>query len=341
MLKILLTTEDGPTKQTYFPPSALAALEKLGQVVPNPNQGEPFSEAQLSAAVRDVDVCVTHWGCPQFSGAVLQNANRLRLIAHAAGSVGDLVTPEVYARGIKVCSANKVMAKYVAEGVLAYILAGLKRLPQQAQRVQRGGWHAPETLKSLFEARVGLVGLGTIGRFLLELLQPFQVRVKVYDPYLRPDALAAYANAEMAGLDEVLAWGEVISIHASLTPETRGMLDAGRLALIRSGALLVNTARGPIVDEAALARELQTGRLNAVLDVYSREPLPADSPLRGLDNTLLFPHIAGTTDRGIEMTTAMLAEIERFVRGEALQFEISLEQCRLMTQQRAFDIYKG
>jgi phosphoglycerate dehydrogenase-like enzyme len=341
MLKILLTTEDGPTKQTYFPPTALAALEKLGQVVYNPNQGEPFSEAQLSAAVRDVDVCVTHWGCPQFSSAVLQNANRLKLIAHAAGSVADLVTPEVYARGIKVCSANTVMAKYVAEGVLAYILTGLKHLPQQIQRVKFGGWHSPDTMKSLFEAQVGLVGLGTIGRFLLDLLEPFHVQVKVFDPYLAPGALAGYANVQTAGLEEVLAWGDVISIHASLTRETRGMLDAGRLALIRSGALLVNTARGPIIDETALARELQAGRFSAVLDVYTHEPLPMNSPLRGLDNALIFPHSVGTTDRGIEMTTAMLAEIERFTRGEALQYEISLEKSRLMTQQRDFDIYKG
>jgi phosphoglycerate dehydrogenase-like enzyme len=285
---------------------------------------------------------VTHWGCPQFSSAVLANAERLKLIAHAAGSVADLVTPEVYTRGIRVASANSVMAKYVAEGVLAYILAGLKRLPQQARHVRYGGWHQPDAaFPSLFEARVGLVGLGTIGRFLLDLLRPFHARVKVYDPYLPAGALDAFTEAESAGLEEVLAWGDVISIHASLTRETRGLLDARRLALIRDGALLVNTARGPIIAEDALIAELRAGRIHAVLDVYTHEPLAAASPLRTLDSVTAFPHSAGTTARGIEMTYAMLDEIARFARGEPLQYEISLEKCRLMTQQRDFDIYTG
>lgn len=335
MLKILFTCEDGATKQTYFPPAALSALEKLGEVVYNPNQGRPFTSDELRNAVRGVDVCITHWGCPRFSADVLENADRLVLIAHAAGSVGDLVSPEVYARGIKVCSANPVMAKYVAEGVLAYILAGLRRLPQQIQRVKACGWNGAETPRSLYNARVGLIGLGAVGRFLLELLIPFQVQVKVFDPYLAHDALSPYPQVELASLEEVLSWGEVITIHASLTPETRGMLNAERLARIRDGALLVNTARGLIINEAALITELQTGRFSAVLDVYAVEPLPVDSPLRALDNTLLFPHSAGFTNRGDEMTEAMIAEIERFMRGDSLQFEIPLEKYLLMTRERS------
>jgi phosphoglycerate dehydrogenase-like enzyme len=340
MLKILLTIENGSTRQTYFPPAALEALERLGAVTYNPNTGEPFSEEQLCKAIQDMDVCLTHWGCPQFTARVLARANRLRLVAHAAGSVADLVTPEVYARGIKVCSANAVMAKYVAESVLAYILAGLKGLPQQVEAVKgRHLWQPVRVPGSLYGARVGLVGLGTIGRFLLELLAPFQVQVKVYDPYITAADVARFPNVELASLEEVLAWGNVISIHASLTPETRGLLNAPRLQRIQDGALLVNTARGPIVDEAALTAELRSGRIHAVLDVYSTEPLPLDSELRTLDNILLFPHSAGLTDRGVEMTFAIIEEIERFALGEALQHEIPFEKFKLMTQEREFKIY--
>jgi phosphoglycerate dehydrogenase-like enzyme len=340
MLKILLTLENGPTKQTYFPSAVLEALERLGAVAYNPNPGKPFSEEQLSEAIQDVDVCLTHWGCPQFSGKVLARANRLRLVAHAAGSVADLVTPEVYARGIKVCSANAVMAKYVSESVLAYILAGLKGLPQQVEAVRvRQLWQTPRVPGSLYGARMGLVGLGTIGRFLLELLAPFQVRVKLYDPYITPADVARFPNVALASLDEVLAWGNVISIHASLTPETRGLLNAERLKLIQDGALLVNTARGPIVDEIALTAELRNGRIQAVLDVYTIEPLPLGSELRKLDNVLLFPHSAGLTDRGVEMTLAIVDEIERFAKGEALQHEIPFEKFKLMTREREFKIY--
>jgi phosphoglycerate dehydrogenase-like enzyme len=340
MLKILLTIENGPTKQTYFPPTALGAIERLGTVTYNSNTGAPFTEDQLSEAIQDVDVCLTHWGCPQFSGKVLARANRLRLVAHAAGSVADLVTPEVYARGIKVCSANAVMAKYVAEGVLAYILAGLKWLPQQAEDVKvRHLWQTDRSPSSLYEAPVGLVGLGTIGRFLLDLLAPFHVKVKVFDPYVSAADVTQYPGLELASLEEVLTWGKVISIHASLTPETRGLLSADSLRMIQDGALLVNTARGPIVDEAALTAELRSGRIHAVLDVFTVEPLPLDSELRVLDNVLLFPHSAGLTDRGAEMTFAILEEIERFAKCEALQHEIPYEKFRLMTREREFKIY--
>lgn len=341
MTRILFTTQAGATKQTYFPPELIARLERLGEVVFNANPGQPFSEDQLRAALPGVDVCLTHWGCPTFTPAVLENADRLSLIAHAAGSVADLVTPAAYERGIRVCSANRVMARFVAESVLAYMLAGLKYIPLQVERMRSGGWGGAASPRSLYDACVSLIGLGAIGRYLLDLLAPFQVQVKVYDPYLKPGALAPYPRVESASLDEALAWGDVVSIHAALTPETRGMLDAGKLALIRDGALLVNTARGPIVDEAALVRELQSGRIQAALDVYTVEPLPAESPLRGMQNVLLFPHTAGLVDRGCEMSVAMLDEIERFIRGEALQYEIPFEQFRLMTREREFKIYTG
>jgi phosphoglycerate dehydrogenase-like enzyme len=118
------------------------------------------------------------------------------------------------------------------------------------------------------------------------------------------------------------------------------LLNATRLQRIQDGTLLVNTARGPIVDEAALTAELRSGRIHAVLDVYSTEPLPLDSELRTLDNVLLFPHSAGLTDRGVEMTFAIIEEIERFALGEALQHEITFEKFKLMTREREFKIYQ-
>jgi phosphoglycerate dehydrogenase-like enzyme len=337
---ILFTLENGSTKDTYFPRPVLDDLERLGKVVYNPNQDQPFTEEQLSEAIVDMDVCLTHWGCPQFNEQVLKRASRLRLIAHAAGSVADLVTPEVYQRGIRVCSANLIMARYTAESALAYILAGLKWLPQQAEDVKvRKLWGSQRTLRSLHNTRIGLVGLGTIGRFLLDLLAPFKAQVKVYDPYLTQADLAPYSPAVLAPLEEVLAWGEVISIHASLTPETRGLLDARRLSYLQDGCLLVNTARGPIIDETALIQELKSGRISAVLDVYTTEPLPLESELRKLENVTLFPHTAGQTNRGVEMSLAILDEIERFRKSEPLQFEIPFEKFRLMTRERQFQIY--
>jgi phosphoglycerate dehydrogenase-like enzyme len=333
-MNILFTTEKGSTRDIYFPAQALQTLSALGNVTFNEKE-TPLTPQDLAASIKDIDVCLTHWGCPPFTPEVLENAGQLKLIAHAAGSVADLVTPEVYARGIQVCSANAVMAKYVAEGVLAYILTGLRFIPQQAAAMQaRQRWEKKVVeSQSLFGARVGLVGLGTVGRFLLDLLEPFEVQVRIFDPYLSKDALAAHPWAELwPTVEDVLGWGDVISLHASLTPATRGMINGEKLKLIREGALFVNTARGAIVDEPALVEALRQRRFRAILDVYETEPLPLDSPLRGLDNVSLLPHVAGIAGRE-QLTFAMLEEIARFSKGEPLQHAIPYEKFALMTKE--------
>jgi phosphoglycerate dehydrogenase-like enzyme len=332
-MNILFTTENGPTKEIYFPVQALRLMETLGNITYNETD-IPFTQAQLAKAIEKQDVCLTHWDCPSFTEDVLEHADRLKLIVHAAGSVADLVTAQVYDRGIRVCSANTIMAKYVAEGVLAYILAGLRWIPQHAFDLQHKKVWRKRSVESnsLIGVKMGLIGLGTIGRFLIDLLEPFDVQIKIYDPYISADSLKGYPNVELAALKDVLSWGDVISIHASLTKETHGLLDKNRLKLIKEGALLVNTARGAIVDEKALADELRTGRFRAVLDVYETEPLPLDSPLRDLDNVILQPHVAGIPARE-QMSYAMIEEIGRFSKGEPLQFRIPYEKFILMTKE--------
>jgi phosphoglycerate dehydrogenase-like enzyme len=332
-LNILFCLEKGETRDVYFPAQAIKVLTELGNVTFN-EKDQPFSQAELASQISGKDVCITHWGCPPFTGEVLEKAERLKLIVHAAGSVADLVTEQVYSEGIKVCSANTIMAKYVAEGVLAYILAGLRLIPQQAFDMQYKKIWRKRLVESrtLLGAKVGLIGLGTIGRFLLELLKPFNVQIKLYDPYISPDSLREYPYVELSSLEELLPWGDILSIHASLTQETQGMINADRLGMIKEGALFVNTARGAIVDELALSNELRRGRFRAVLDVYETEPLPFDSPLRDLENVILLPHVAGITARE-QMSYAMLEEIERFSRNEPLQYEIPFERFKLMTKE--------
>jgi phosphoglycerate dehydrogenase-like enzyme len=332
-LNILFTLEKGETRDVYFPAQSIEALKGLGIVSFN-EKDRPFSEAELASQITGMDVCLTHWGCPTFTEYVLEKADRLKLIVHAAGSVADLVTKQVYDLGIQVCSANTIMAKYVAEGVLAYILAGLRWIPQHAFDLQYKNLWRKRVIesKSLIGAKVGLVGLGTIGRFLLDLLKPFDVQIKLYDPYLSQDSLREYSNVELASLDEVLLWGDIISIHASLTQETRRMITADKLGLIKDEALFVNTARGAIVDELALSKELRRGRFRAVLDVYETEPLPNESPLRNLENVILLPHVAGISVRE-QMSYAMIEEIERYSKGEPLLNEIPFGRFRLMTKE--------
>lgn len=330
-MNILLTQHECGLKDQFFPQDFLDELSKFGNLRVN-DKGRTFTHEELKEYVKDIDICMTHcwWGCPKFDEEVIENANRLKLIVHPAASVASFITDCVYDRGIKVCSANSVMARYVAEGTLAYILSAIRQVPQHDKFMKQKQWKQLKR-STLINARVGLVGLGTVGRFLLDFLKPFQVEVRIYDPYLSAQALMQYDNVRLCSLEEVISWADVVSVHASRTPETYHMLNSERLGLMKDGAVLINTARGALMDEAALAAELKTGRISAVLDVYDPEPPKPDNPLYELDNVLLMPHVAGG-DFSKEYSLAMLEEIKRFIKGEALLYEIPYEQFNRMTR---------
>jgi phosphoglycerate dehydrogenase-like enzyme len=331
-MNILITMQEGSNRDVFFPEKVIDLFRKLGNVRINDTE-KPMTEEGLIKSIGDIDVCVTHWGSPQFTDEVLENAPHLKMIAHCAGSIAQLVTENVYAKGIKVCSSNSVMARYVAEGVLAYMLASLRLIPQHSGDMKNGVlWKRRKTeVKSLLEEKIGLIGLGTVGRYLLELLKPFNIAIKLYDPYIKKESLSDYTNLTFGTLDEVLEWGIVVSVHASLTPDTYHMLDADKLKLIKDGSVLINTARGAVFNEKDLENELGGGRIQAVLDVYEKEPLPLDSPFRKMDNVILMPHMAGAAARE-KMTLAMLDEIERYKNNSPLKYEIPLENYRLMTR---------
>ena len=223
------------------------------------------------------------------------------------------------------------MARFVAEQTLAHVLASQRAVTSSDRSMREGKYERPSLRRTLYDSTVGLVGLGTIGRYLLPLLEPFDVTVRVYDPYLAPVEIAEYDYVEKATLTGAVEDADVVSIHAARTPETIGMIGAEELATIPDGALLVNTARAAIVDEDALLAELSDGRIRAALDVYHEEPLPEDSPLRELENVQLTPHLGGHGPHET-FAAAMVDEIERFADGRALQHEIPREQADLMTR---------
>ncbi len=160
-------------------------------------------------------------------------------------------------------------------------------------------------------------------RRVIDLLRPFDLSVVVHDPYLDP-AEAAAMGLHNLPLDEVIARADVLSLHAPALEATRHMIDARRLALLRDGATLINTARGSLIDQAALTRELVSGRISAVIDVTEPEVLPKASPLYDLPNVLLTPHIAGAVGRERERLGAMaVAEVERFLTGQPLAHQVA------------------
>jgi phosphoglycerate dehydrogenase-like enzyme len=293
-------------------------------------KGRDLTEDELRQLIPDAQGCVTTWGSPRFSPEVVARADKLRIIAHAAGSVKPYVSPAVFERNIVVTSAARVIARYVGEMALLLTLAALRDLHRYDRLLkEERGWEAGEVgpPDTLLGQRVGLIGFGSTGREFASLLKPFQVELLCYDPHADPQAVEALAG-RVVSLEEVLTKCRVISLHAASLTSTRHLLSAERLRTIPDGTVLVNTARGALVDMAALVVELRTGRLKAAMDVFDPdEPLPANHPLRGLPNVILTPHVAGPVpSRYWEMGMQAVRNVRLLLSGQVPPDAITRER---------------
>ncbi len=297
--------------------------------VTDPEPLARLDDERANRVLADIEILLTGWGCPVLDAATLDRAPKLGAVVHAAGTVKNHVTESCFDRGVRVSCAAAANAVPVAEYTLATILLANKRVFRIAQRYRElRGWRLwPAEYPGLgnLDKVVGVVGASRIGRRLIELLQPFDFDVLVSDPYL--DAAEARAmGVTPVELDELLRRSDVVTLHAPALPETRHMIDRRRLALLRDGAILINTARGVLVDGDALTEELVSGRIDAVIDTTDPEVLPADSPLYELPNVWLTPHIAGALGPETRRLAALaLDEIERFASGQPFAHEVRRE----------------
>ncbi|MGW2844375.1 hydroxyacid dehydrogenase [Streptomyces sp. NPDC001274] len=274
---------------------------------------------EVAAALAEAEVLLTCWGATPLTPGVLAAAPRLRAVVHAAGSVKHHITDACWERGIAVTSAAGANALPVAEFTLAAILFAGKRVLHTARRYRelRTGhdWLAELDGAGNYRRTVGIVGASRIGRRVIELLRPFDLDVLLYDPFV-DGAEAARLGVRSVPLDELCARSSVVSVHAPQLPETRHLIGAAQLAAMATGATLINTSRGSLVDEEALLAELTAGRLRAVLDVTDPELPAPDSPLYELPNVLLTPHVAGSLGGELHrMADQALDELERFTAG--------------------------
>ncbi|AUS96786.1 hypothetical protein CDQ84_15410 [Clostridium thermosuccinogenes] len=331
-MKILVANAKGHIRDTFFPPDIATKLEQIGEVVWNEMERN-FTPEELRERLEGIDVCITGWGNAKLDEYVLEKAQSLKLVAHTGGTVAPLVSEALYDKGVRVISGNEIYARSVAEGVIAYMLVALRDIPKYSEMLRSKGWHDGSWWnEGLLDQTVGLVGFGAIAQYLVPMLKAFDVKIKVYSSHLsEQDALRW--GVERATLDEIFSECKIISIHSAATPKTYHMIDRRLLQMIPEGSLFVNTARGSVVDEEALAQELHTGRFKAVLDVYEEEPLPMGSKLRSAPNTLLMPHMAGPTiDRRKFVTEGLLKDIENFYSGNPLKLEITRNQAAHMTK---------
>ncbi|ARQ68645.1 hydroxyacid dehydrogenase [Streptomyces marincola] len=319
---------DGRHLPLLFPPDVAAALADLVDIDPALAVTD-FAAPELGPLLPGVELLVTGWGCPRLTPAVLDTLPRLRAVLHTGGTVKKLLHPEVWERGIAVSSAAAANALPVAEYTLGMIL-----LSGKGVFAAREAYRAAEALPPQRELgdignagrRVGIVGASRIGRRVIELLRPFDFEVLLHDPYVSEDEARAL-GVRRAALPELLATCSIVSVHAPATPETRHMIDAAGLALLPDGAVLINTARGSLVDTEALVEELRTGRIRAVLDVTEPEPLPPGSPLFRLPNAFLTPHIAGSLGNELRrLGLAAVEEAERLLAGQPLAHPVARDE---------------
>jgi phosphoglycerate dehydrogenase-like enzyme len=308
---------------------ALATLRRVCRLAPGPVVDD-FSTERARTVLCEVEVLITGWGCPPLDVAALDAAPRLRAVVHTAGSVRDHVTPACWERGIEVSSAAAANALPVAEYTVAMILLTGKRVLERARDLRANRRHAdalstPRDVGN-FGRTVGILSASLIGRRVVELLRPYDLRVLLHDPYVT-EAEAATLGVAVVGIRELFARADVVSIHTPLLPETRGLVSQELIGAMRPDAVLINTARGAVVDQDALAEAAAAGRIRAVLDVTDPEPLPPGHPLWDHDNVLITPHLAGS--QGNEwgrLAELAISEVGRWAAGVGFAHPVHRER---------------
>ena len=275
----------------------------------------PRANDELIQRIRGAEAVISIRGAVAYPREVMEACPELRILSIWGTGTDHVDLPAAKALGIAVCNTPAVSAISVAEHALALMLAAARRLPDISAEVKSGGW--PKAMISQLHGKtLGIVGLGAIGRQVAQLGVGVGMNVIAWT-FHPDDALAGELGVKLVELDDLLRGADVVSLHVRQSAETERMLDAGKLALMKPGAILVNTARGALIDEQALVTALSEGQLGmAALDAFVEEPLPADHPLLHAPNTLLTPHSAGLSPEALEAGLVMAVEnIRQFLEG--------------------------
>ncbi|MHB1783645.1 MAG: hydroxyacid dehydrogenase, partial [Acidimicrobiales bacterium] len=302
---------DERAQTLVYGPEQRAAIGELVEVASGPvTATELAGRLELLA---DVEILLSGWGAPVMDAAFLDSAPRLEAVFYGAGAVRGFVTDAFFARGIRLSSANAANAAPVAELAFALVVLSLKNVwgfvscpagPRDPRR---------DEVLGAYREVVGLLGLGAIGRLVSERLSTLSVDVLAFDPFCDP-AKAAALGVKLVALDELFARSGVVSVHAPLYAQTRGIVTGGLVGSMRRGATLLNTARGGLVRHDELAAVLTVRPdLHAVLDVTEPEPLPPGHELLGLANVVVLPHIAGSLGPECRrLGDTVVAELRRY-----------------------------
>jgi D-3-phosphoglycerate dehydrogenase / 2-oxoglutarate reductase len=298
-------------------PSLDLAIAALKRIDPELRMAKSAAPDDILAVARDADAILVTYA--KLSGDLLRQLTRCKAIGRFGLGVDNIDVAAAAARGITVTYVPDYCMREVSDHAMALLLALARKVVLSDKLVQSGRWEMPAVvpIRRLDGQVLGLVGFGNIPRQLAPKATAFGLRVLVHDPYVAPDVLAA-AGVEGVSFDDLLARSDFVSIHAPLLPATRGLFNADAFARMKRGAILINTARGPLVDETARIAALDAGQLGgAALDVVATEPLAKDSALLGRPNVILSPHTAFYSVEALEeLQTKCASDVARVLSGE-------------------------
>lgn len=327
MMKTLIALNRPDLENMLFTPEVMERLRQITDV-------EWLREYELLEKVLPgYDACITSWGSPRITKEILEKCERLKFIGHAAGTVVPYVDEVAFEKGILVVNANSALAHATAEGAVAMMAAGAYRLREYAEEMAQGLWanNDRESVPGLTGQTIGLVGFGEICKEVIRLLAPYHPKILLCSSHCDPEQ-AKLLGVHLCSLETLLRESNIISLHNTLTPRTRNMIGEKEFSLMKSGTLLINTARAPIVNQEALLSALESGKIRVILDVYEEEPLPLDHPLRKQKNAWLLPHIAAySTYWKSRLALTVVEDFERFSKEQLVRGKITLDRYRRLT----------
>ena len=305
-------------------PSLDPAKAALARVNPTFRMSKSSSAEDILAVAKDADAILVTYA--KLTRDILLQLTKCKAIGRFGLGVDNIDLPTAKEKGIAVNYVPDYCIREVSDHAMAMLLALIRKVPFADRLVQGGRWEMPAVvpIRRIEGTVLGLIGFGHIPRLVVPKAQAFGMKVIAYDPFVKPEQFKA-ANVEGVDLDGLFARADYISVHAPLLPATRGMLNAGAFAKMKKGVYIVNTARGPLIDEPALVAALESGTVGgAALDVVTAEPLAKDSPLLGRDNVIVTPHTGFYSVEALdELQTKCAADVARVLSGEKAVYPIS------------------
>jgi D-3-phosphoglycerate dehydrogenase len=305
-------------------PSLDPAKAALARLKPTFRMSKSSNADDILAVAKDADAILVTYA--KLTRDILLQLTKCKAIGRFGLGVDNIDLPTAKEKGIAVNYVPDYCIREVSDHAMALLLTLIRKIPLANRLVQAGRWEMPAVvpIRRLEGTVLGLVGFGHIPRLVVPKAQSFGMKVIAYDPFVKPEQFKAL-NVEGVDFDTLLKRSDYISVHAPLLPATRGMLNADAFAKAKKGVYIVNTARGPLIDEPALIAALNAGQVGgAALDVVTTEPLAKDSPLLGRDNVIITPHTGFYSVEALEeLQTKCAADVGRVLSGEKAVYPIS------------------